>query len=315
MCEALPGVAKRGETRTGMGAIHFSIDKNLVDFFRRMLPLETFVETGTFEGDSVERVCSDFREIYSVEIAESYHRKAMEKFAGLANVQLLRGDSPEVLRRLRPKLAGGSVLYWLDAHWCDADHVKGGQHSQCPLLDELDSIGSLNERSVILIDDARLFLAPPPSPHEASDWPDFDSLVRKLLATSPLHQVMVLNDVIVFFPAVCREAIYDFARTASFDLLIEINMSRKFRDLEERYGHVHRDKILIEQESSALRQALSERQQETVALQRVLSERQQETAALQNRISQLQHALSQIENTFWYRSVKAWRTRFLRVRR
>jgi hypothetical protein len=32
---------------------------------------------------------------------------------------------------------------------------------------ELDAIGTLNPQSVILIDDARYFVAPPPPPHDA----------------------------------------------------------------------------------------------------------------------------------------------------
>jgi hypothetical protein len=39
------------------------------------------------------------------------------------------------------------------------------------LLDEFRAIGRLNERSVILIDNARLFLCPPPVPHETSQCP------------------------------------------------------------------------------------------------------------------------------------------------
>ena len=37
-----------------MGAISFSIDENLVKELRKFLPLEIFIETGTFLGDSLE---------------------------------------------------------------------------------------------------------------------------------------------------------------------------------------------------------------------------------------------------------------------
>ena len=37
-----------------MGAISFSIDENLIKELMKFLPLEIFIETGTFLGDSVE---------------------------------------------------------------------------------------------------------------------------------------------------------------------------------------------------------------------------------------------------------------------
>ncbi len=36
-----------------MGAVHFSIDPKLVAVFKRHLPLQVFVETGTFEGEAI----------------------------------------------------------------------------------------------------------------------------------------------------------------------------------------------------------------------------------------------------------------------
>ena len=43
-----------------MGAVNFSIDKDLVEFFSRHLPFEVFVETGTYKGDSIDRVRAYF---------------------------------------------------------------------------------------------------------------------------------------------------------------------------------------------------------------------------------------------------------------
>src|SRR5207247_7033681 len=121
--------------------------------------------------------------IYSSELSEKYFRKASKRFEGADSVYLFHEESAKFLKDLRPALKDSSVLYWLDAHWCAEDETEGNQW-QCPLLDELNEISTLNSRSVLLIDDARLFLSPPSLPHDMSQWPSFDSIVRKLLGLS-----------------------------------------------------------------------------------------------------------------------------------
>ena len=41
-----------------MGAVHFSIDPRLLARLRDLLPLKVFVETGTYEGESVGLTCA-----------------------------------------------------------------------------------------------------------------------------------------------------------------------------------------------------------------------------------------------------------------
>lgn len=205
-----------------MGAIDFSIDVELVKRLRQTVPFDVFVETGTFEGEAVARMLPLFSEIHTIELSETYHAQAEARFRDEPAVQLHHGDSTHVLRSLRPTLEHRSVLYWLDAHWCVADGTAG-ESSQCPLLGELTEIGTLNERSVVLIDDARLFLSPPPHPHEASDWPRFQQILGRLQQLSDHHELMVINDVIVFFPSALATSMVDHARAQSVDVLASVS--------------------------------------------------------------------------------------------
>ena len=215
-----------------MGAIYFSIDPGLVAALKACLPLQSFVETGTFNGDSIANARPLFEKLYSVEIAEAYFQRACERFKGDAAIELFHGASPDVLRSLRPQLAQKSVLYWLDAHWCVAEEETGGQKSQCPLIQELEAIEKLNDQSVIIIDDARLFLTTPPAPHEANDWPNFDDILGKLRTLSPTHRVSVLNDTILFLPPVATEVILDYARHHAYDLLHELHKARQLAEVK-----------------------------------------------------------------------------------
>ncbi|XHR29535.1 MAG: hypothetical protein ACFUZC_03055 [Chthoniobacteraceae bacterium] len=201
-----------------MGVIHFSIDKELVELIRRELDLHQFIETGTFRGDTVAGLVSSFEAIDTVEFSPEHHEAARVRFAGFPHVRVHQGNSAEVLQKIVAKAGNAAALFWLDAHWCAADHTAG-EKSQCPLLGELKAIGKLDPRSVIMIDDARYFLCPPPAPHESSDWPGLNEVLDALEQCSSDHCVMVLDDVIVFCPRRIHPQIAEYARRNGADWL------------------------------------------------------------------------------------------------
>jgi len=182
-----------------------------------VLPLRSFVETGSFHGDTIAAVAGEFDTVVSIECDPVLHAAAASRFAGVPNVSVYLGHSPDILRELPPRFLGQSVVYWLDAHWCGGGGT-GNTHSECPLLAELAAIGHLKESSVVLIDDARYFLAPPPPPHKSEQWPMFDEVAVKLRALSPNHRLWVINDVIVFAPRIAAASVIEYARSSSIDL-------------------------------------------------------------------------------------------------
>jgi hypothetical protein len=64
----------------------------------------------------------------------------------------------------------------------------------------------------MLIDDARYFLTPPPPPKEISAWPRFDPIMRARFALSDVHEVMVVNDVIISSPVSIQSEVMAYAR-------------------------------------------------------------------------------------------------------
>jgi len=202
-----------------MGAITFSLDENLAAFLARELPIQIFVETGAFHGDSLDIARRHFPDCRSVEMSPELYERVRASFAGQSNIKLHLSDSPAFLRGHREEFAARPALFWLDAHWCQADQTSG-RLSQSPLLGELAAIQSLHPDSVILIDDARLYLCAPPLPHNCADWPDFHSILTVLLSLSSQHRLMVLNDVIIFFPARISAAMFDFSHHRGADWLV-----------------------------------------------------------------------------------------------
>ncbi len=208
-----------------MGAVYFSIDTQLIRYLKQLLPLSIFVETGTFEGESVAKARPFFEKLYTVELSDEYYAKAAARFKGYSDIYVHQGDSVQFLQKLRPELKDKSVIYWLDAHWCIAEGTAGDK-SQCPLLQELEAIDNLNSQSIVLIDDARYFLCPPPVPHEISQWPNFDAVVNKLRSLSSTHELIVINDTFIFFPSQIRGSMRKYAYEYSIDWLSVLNKSR-----------------------------------------------------------------------------------------
>ena len=210
-----------------MGAISFSIDKELLQFFRQRLPIASFVETGTYQGGSLNVAAEFFPECHSIEMSQELYEAAKKQFAGRVNVTLHQGESAAILGAHHVRFAERPVVFWLDAHWCVGENTAG-RDSQSPLREELRAIGKLHPQSVVLVDDARLYLCPPPVPHRFTDWPDFHELVTILQSLGHHHRLMILNDVILFYPESIQKDMALFARQQGVDWLILAYNSRQF---------------------------------------------------------------------------------------
>jgi hypothetical protein len=237
-----------------MGAVTFSLDPRLVQALQSALPLSVLLETGTFKGDTVSALESFFDKVVSIELSEALYADVINRFADCSHVRILQGNSVDKLRELRSELQGIGVLYWLDAHWCVATSTAG-ELSQCPLLGELAAIVELNEKSVVLIDDARLFLAPPLAPHDISRWPSLQQIVLTLQSLSAHHELMVINDVIAFYPRAAKAAVLSFAQSDGIDWLLaaEIlkthqSLANQLKEKESRISAQHDSLLLLSRE-------------------------------------------------------------------
>ena len=122
----------------------------------REFNLDIFVETGTYQGDTVyamRRVC---KRIFSIELGKELAKKARLRFSRNANIQILEGDSTVILPQIL-KSIDAPCLFWLDAHFSGGIAVAGS--SPTPILDEVKAIIEHPvRRHVVLVDDSRLFV-------------------------------------------------------------------------------------------------------------------------------------------------------------
>ena len=118
-------------------------------------PLHTFVETGTFFGDTTAAMIPYFRKLITIELSKELAALACNRFSSTPAVTVLQGDStyflPDVCRQISEP-----VFFWLDGHWSGGITAKGDK--DCPLIEEIAAIHMYcKSRCVIAIDDVRLF--------------------------------------------------------------------------------------------------------------------------------------------------------------
>jgi hypothetical protein len=188
-----------------MGTYYLGAPRELVLALQEAVGATTFVETGTCVGNTAAWAATAFDRVLTVEMADSLYAKALELHGDNTRIEFHKGDSRRFLADVVPTL-NGPALFWLDAHWSEGETY--GADDPCPLLEELRI---LNGRSgdVIIIDDARQFLSPPPHPHDAQRWPDIISILH-LLAEG--RKVVVWRDCIVAVPLAVAAKLVEFCQ-------------------------------------------------------------------------------------------------------
>lgn len=182
----------------------------LVLALARSLSISVFVETGTYRGDTAAWAEEHFASVVTIELSPEFHAAASARFRTQPRIRTLQGNSEDVLAQLLPSLNAPAV-FWLDAHWSGLD--TAGREAECPLLAEIGVINESAYPHVILVDDARLFMAPPPLPHRAEQWPDLEATVRILGQDGRRHVAMV-DDVFVAVPMTVKAKLVDWLQNA-----------------------------------------------------------------------------------------------------
>jgi hypothetical protein len=175
---------------------------------RDRLSLDRAIETGTYKGDGLRELASLFPEAISIEISKPLAAAARGSLARVSNAKVIDGNSREELPRLVDP--AHPTLYWLDGHY--SGFSTGGQEDECPVLGELVATAAGHPDDCILIDDARLFLATPPAPHDPAMWPTFAQIFETLRADRPTHYITMLHDIVIAIPEVAKPDADAFAR-------------------------------------------------------------------------------------------------------
>lgn len=172
--------------------------REIIDGFRQKFSLNVLVETGTFMGDTVEYFRGIFSKVYSIELSEELAAKAKLRFSASRNVEIIQGDSGEVLARL-VKGFREPALFWLDGHY-SSEFFHNGEYirtakgdKDTPVEKELEVLLGEDYNHIILIDDARLF-------NGTGDYPYYSDIKRIVKRLKSNYAVENQEDIIRIFP-------------------------------------------------------------------------------------------------------------------
>ena len=153
-----------------------------------------FVETGTFMGDTLAFFEKEFDKLYSIELSEDLAAGAKKRFEKDDHIEVIQGDSEEVLPSVLEKL-NGKVMFWLDGHYSSEFYLKGEWiktakgNTNTPIVRELELILASGLTSIILVDDARLFTG-------KDDYPDLRTIKSLVQNSGNPFTVEVSKDII-----------------------------------------------------------------------------------------------------------------------
>ncbi len=142
---------------------------------RNSVPAATWIETGTYLGDTTELLSHFASVVYSIEPEPTLYDRAVARFRTFKNVNLLKGLSETILPTLLPELMG-NVNFWLDGHYSAGITFKGPRDT--PIAEELSAIAknlARFQQVTVLVDDVRCFN---PRNPEYATYPTPDFLVQ-----------------------------------------------------------------------------------------------------------------------------------------
>ncbi len=165
------------------------IKQTTIEFYQKKHNCNTLVETGTYTGKMVLMQKDNFAKIYSIELSLELWKKATEKFASYPHIEILQGDSSQVLHEVVAQL-NSFAIFWLDGHYSAGITAKGEKN--CPIYKEIDAIFLNKEQGhIILIDDARHFVG-------EDDYPTTEELANYVASKNANYRMEVYDDIIRF---------------------------------------------------------------------------------------------------------------------
>jgi hypothetical protein len=167
------------------------------NFNQNIGSFNTFIETGTFLGETTISLEEFFEKVHTIELSEKYFNMFDERKKNLEKFKITNhlGDTVRVLPSILNNLnESDSSIFWLDGHWSSGDTAKG--EKDCPLKEECEIIDSLYKSTiaVILIDDYRLF-----NTKKNEDWLDItEDKLEKCFTNFTVTKKIIFNDILAF---------------------------------------------------------------------------------------------------------------------
>lgn len=170
----------------------------ILENYPRLKTLSSFIETGTYMGDTTRLMSKYFLDVYTFEINSKLFIESQNKSLDcmIKNTHHYLGNSYDLLNKILKIDTRGS-MFFLDAHQSGRDTSNNGVEL-VPLYKELDTINRLYPKQfgVVCIDDYRLWNCDD-VPH---DWKHItNDKIFKSLSNHKLGETFTVNDRLYIF--------------------------------------------------------------------------------------------------------------------
>jgi hypothetical protein len=117
---------------------------------------KTFVETGTFLGNTTRRLSGSFNRIVTIELDDDLFRQASAYLKPYKNVECLKGDASKLLPQVMQRSDVTEAVIFLDGHFSGGVTAHGDVAE--PACEEIETLGKFKQKvSGIVVDDFREF--------------------------------------------------------------------------------------------------------------------------------------------------------------
>lgn len=157
---------------------------------------DCFIETGTYRATTAIWASTLFKKVYTIEAYKPLYDEVISVRKNYPNVSFIFGNSKEKLEEVLFEVKE-PVIIWLDAHY--SGEGTFGENEKCPLIKEIELINNFDYDSIILIDDARVFLSPYSMRFGLEEWPDITTILDILNEVRGRY-IIILEDVIFCVP-------------------------------------------------------------------------------------------------------------------
>lgn len=158
------------------------------EYAQRFRP-STFVETGTYRGDTVAALAPLVGKVVSIELDQRLCTLAKARFVDQPDIEILQGDSAQRLPGVVEGLTE-PALFWLDGHYSGGPTAGAGE---CPVVAELTTVLQSEIDHIVLVDDARLF-------DELDEYPTIDEVRELVQKLRPDYSWQLEDDIIRLHP-------------------------------------------------------------------------------------------------------------------
>jgi hypothetical protein len=155
---------------------------------------DIFLETGSFEGDTIDIVLKSYRakKLISIELSDVFHERCRKRFENNPEVSIVKGNSRYDLYNTIKDI-NTPITFWLDSHWSGVPDSGCDPITVCPVLEELAQIRDHPIKThTIMVDDIRLMNV---SDDKYNGFPiSLDQIKESILDINPNYTIKLYDD-------------------------------------------------------------------------------------------------------------------------